>query len=122
MNGPRHTTIDADPRSAALQNGENARDTLEALSFRPIQRAVTVPRYTAAGSTSTRIRIGAGERPLFVQLARACLAGAEDAALPAYGTPNFVWESTTKSIDVFEPTGLTANSVYLLQFLITEAQ
>lgn len=117
----RHTTIDADPRSAALQNSENARDAIAELELRPVQRQITVERYLATASTSTRIRIGAGARPWAVTLARAAKVYGEDEVVAAVMIPNFVWESTSGSIDVYEPSGLTANTEYVLQFLITEA-
>ncbi len=110
-----HSTL-GDWQSAS----ENARATLEALAQRPVQRQVTVDRYTAAGSTSTRIRILASTRPWAVQLVRVCEAAAEDAPVIVTDSRNFVWDSTTQSLDVFEPDGLTANTVYKLQFLVTE--
>jgi hypothetical protein len=121
MSFPRHSTIDADPARAALQNSENARDVLEALTVRPAMRQITVERYTATGSTDTRIRIGAGSRPWAVMLARCCEAAAEDAAVVVTPVLNFVWDSTTDSLDVFEPDGLAADTVYKLQFVAMEA-
>lgn len=121
MSGPRHTTVDSDARLAALQSSENARDTLAEIARRaPVQQR-TVEAYTATGSTSTRIRIGSSERPWAVLLARAAQAYGEDAPVAAVMTPNFVWDATDGSVDVFEPSGLTANTVYLLQFLVVEA-
>jgi hypothetical protein len=118
--GPRHTSISTEPRTAAQQNAENARDTLQALAARPLQRVVTVEMYTATGSISTRIRLAAATRPIAVQLARAAKYYAQDESLAATGNGNFVWDSTTNSVDVFEPSGLTTNTVYVLTFLITE--
>jgi hypothetical protein len=121
MSLPRHSTIDANPALAALQNSENARDTLESFALRPAMRQITVERYTATGDIDTRIRIGAGARPWAVLLARCCEAAAEDSAILAVPIYNFVWDSTTDSLDVFEPYGLVANTVYKLQFLALEA-
>ena len=121
MNGPRHSTIDVQPAQASLQNSENARDTLEAFTVRPVIRQITVERYTATGSSSTRIRIGAGTRPWAVTLVRCCKASAEDDAVFVSPVLNFVWESIAGSIDVFEPYGLTADTVYKLQFVAMEA-
>ncbi len=115
MNLLPHSTLDG-WQSAS----ENARATQEALTFRPAVRQVTVERYTAVGSTSTRIRIGSGARPWAVQLVRVCEAAAEDSAVIVTDSRNFVWDSTTSSLDVFEPDGLSANVVYKLQFLVIE--
>jgi hypothetical protein len=119
--GPRHTTIDADARQASLQNSENARDTLDALAARPVQRLVTVALYTATGSSASRIRIGSGARPWSVVPHLIAQAYAQDSAVVCAPVLNFVWDSTTQSLDVFEPDGLTANTVYRLQYVITEA-
>lgn len=121
MNGPRHSTIDANPVHAALQNSENARDTLEALERRPIRKQLTLERYTATGSTDTRIRVGSGARPWSVTLVRCCEAAAEDGVVVVTPVLNFVWDATTLSLDVFEPDGLVADTVYKLQFVAEEA-
>jgi hypothetical protein len=115
MNIIPHSTLDGWQAAS-----ENARATQEALMFRPATRQVTVDRYTAVGSTTTRIRIGAGARPWAVQLVRVCESAAEDSAVIVTDSRNFVWDSTTQSLDVFEPDGLTANTVYKLQFLVIE--
>lgn len=99
---------------------ENAVATLEEFALRPVLRQVTVDRYTATGSTDTRIRISATARPWAVQLVRVCEAAAEDGVVIVSDSRNFVWDSTTSSLDVFEPDGLTANTAYKLQFLVIE--
>lgn len=121
--GPRHTSISSDPITAALQNAENARDTLEALASRLKQRHVTVDLYTAAGSTSAKIPLGASDRPLGVQLIRAAPYYDQTAPLSATGNGNFLWDATTQpgTINAFEPDGLTANTVYTLTYIVTEA-
>lgn len=110
-----HSTVDSWQTAS-----ENARATLEELTIRPVFRQVTVDRYTASGSTDTRIRISAIARPWAVQLVRVCEAAAEDDVVIVSDSRNFVWDSTTGSLDVFEPSGLAANTVYKLQFLVTE--
>lgn len=120
MSGPRYTTIDRDPARAAQQLSENARDTLEALKARPTGKRFVLERYTATGSTSTRIPIGAVGRPWAVRLARAVPVNDESAALTVTPTLNFAWNSTSKAVDVFEPYGLTADTVYKLQFVVEE--
>jgi hypothetical protein len=117
---PRHSTISANPRDAAQQNSENARDTTEALGAKLTARMVTVERYTAVGNITARIPIGSSSRPLAVVLARAAAVYAQDATLAAYGTPNFVWEATTRSVNAFEPSGLVAGTVYQLSYILVE--
>lgn len=121
MIGPRHTTIDVEPKSAARQNGENARDTRVALATKVAGKLLTVEQYTAVGSTSARIRLGSIGRPAAVLLARAAEFYAQNDPIGAVGTLNFAWDSTTGAIDVYEPSGLAADTVYTLSFLALEA-
>jgi hypothetical protein len=120
--GPRHTTIDSKPDAAALQNGENARDTRLALAGRVAGYFASVERYTATGSAATKMRIGAGDRPRAIIPVRVAPVYDEAGSLAVSGNGNFVWDSTTQSIDVYEPSGLTANVVYTLDFLVLEAK
>jgi len=121
MSGIRHSTFDAEPRALAQQCSEFARDAQAELDRRPVFVPLTVEDYTATGSTSTRIRIGAATRPWSVTLARIAKTYGQDEPVVCTPVLNFVWDSTTQSIDVFEPDGLTANTVYRLQFLVMEA-
>lgn len=114
MTLPHSTVVDWQTAS------ENARATLEEFAVRPAVRQITVDRYTASGSSDARIRIRGGARPWAVQLVRVCEAAAEDDVVICTDSRNFVWDSTTLSLDVFEPDGLTANTVYKLQFLVHE--
>lgn len=118
--GPRNSTISSDPVSAAKQNGENARDTTLALQGKLSASIVTVERYTAVGSTDARIPLTAADRPAGVLLLTVELADARGDAVPVYGTPGFYWEATTRSVNAFEPTGLAANTVYRLSFILVE--
>ena len=119
--GPRHVSISRDPIVAADQNSENARDTLDALSRRLRQRYVRVEQYTAVGSTSAKVPLGASERPVAVQLVYAAAAADSNAPLGVTGNANFSWDSASQSINAFEPTGLTANAIYTLVFVVMEA-
>lgn len=120
MSEPRHTQIRSDSATAAVQNSENARDIRLELGRRPPQRFVTVEPYTAVGSTDAKVRLGATKRPVCVELARAAKYYAQGDSLAAVGNANFAWDSTSNSVDVFEPTGLVADTVYTLTFRITE--
>lgn len=118
---PRHSTFDEDPARGKRQASENARDTADALAAKLSAHTVTVSRYTAAGSTSAKIRIEASDkRPIAVMLAHAALVNNQSAPLGAVGTPNFVWDAITRSLDVFEPAGLVQYEVYILTFLVVE--
>lgn len=120
MKLPRHTTFVANLAQLVLQLGENARDVIEALKERPVRRRIVVEEYSAAGSTSARIRIGAGGRPWAVVLVHVSPAYAQDTPVTCRPTLSFVWDATTKAIDVFEPEGLTADTVYRMQFSVEE--
>lgn len=118
--GLRHSTIDRDPGRSHRQLSENARDTQEEIARRVVGRLLSVASYTATGSTASRIRIGAGVRPQGV--VPVLIAPVYDAASSLVATPilNFVWDATTQSIDVYEPDGLTADTVYTFTFLVLE--
>lgn len=121
--GPRHVSISGDSRVAAAQNSENARDVLEALNLRPPFRYVSVDLYTAVGSTSAKIPLGASNRPIAVELVRAAPYYDQTAPLSASANSNFLWDATTTpgTVNAYEPSGLTANTVYALVFRISEA-
>lgn len=121
--GPRHLSFSGDARIDATRSAENARDTQEALSARSPSRIVSVELYTATGSTSAKIPLGASERPVAVELVRAAPYYDQTASLAAVGNANFVWDATTTpgTVNAYEPSGLAANTVYALVFRITEA-
>jgi hypothetical protein len=114
----RHSTFSANPVFAAQQSSENARDMQEALDRKLTARVVTVARYTATGSTSTKIPLGAGARPVAVLPARIALEGGQADPVVAYGILNFAWDATTGAINVFEPSGLAVDTVYQLSFIL----
>lgn len=121
--GPRHTSFSGDSKADAFRSAENARDTLEALEARLRCRHVFVELYTAAGSTSAKIPLGAVDRPIAVELARAAINSDQAVPLSAVGNANFLWDATTTpgTVNAYEPSGLTANTVYTLVFRIWEA-
>jgi hypothetical protein len=121
--GPRHVSFSGDAKIDALLSAENARDTLEAFDARPPWRFVFVEQYTAAGSTSAKIPLGAVDRPIAVELVRAAIYSDQAVPLSAVGNANFLWDATTTpgTVNAYEPTGLTANTVYTLVFRISEA-
>ena len=116
----RHTSIRKDSATSARQNAENARDVRDALSRRPTQGVVVVETYTAVGSAAGKVPVPATKPPAGVQLLRAEKYFERGGSVPATGNANFVWDSASKTAGVFEPTGLTANTVYTLTFLVTE--
>lgn len=104
-----------DLRSSAT---ELHRDVGEALSFKLEARTVEVAHYTAVGSTSARLPLSASNRPIAVVLVDA--RSYFDQGAPLTLTPNFsfVWDAASKTAQVFEPSGLTANTVYRLTYLV----
>jgi hypothetical protein len=118
--GPRHTAIRADGAVSARQNAENARDLRDAFAAVPQQWTAVVEQYTAVGATSAKIPILATRLPAGVQLIRAAKYYEQGEPLPLTPNFNFVWDSTTNTLGVFEPSGLTADTVYTLTFLVTE--
>lgn len=119
--GPRHTAIRSDASVSARQNAENARDLRDEISAMPRQRTVYVDQYMAVGSTSAKVPIYGAKSPAGVQLIRAAKYFEQGEPLTLTPNYNFVWDSTTQTIGVFEPSGLTANVIYTLTFLVTEA-
>lgn len=118
--GPRHTAIRNDPATSSRQNAENARDLRDELAGQPKHRIVTVEQYTAVGAVTAKVPLLATKLPVGVELIRAAAYYAQGDQLEARGNANFVWDSTTQTVGVFEPTGLSANVVYTLTFRITE--
>jgi hypothetical protein len=118
--GPRHTAIRNDAAVSSRQNAENARDVRDELAKQPKRRIVVVEQYTAVGASTAKVPILATKLPVGVQLIRAAEYYAQGDPCAAVGNANFVWDSTTQTVGVFEPTGLTANTVYTLTFQVTE--
>lgn len=105
-------------REPRYSSSESERDMRQALASKLDGRVVVVEPYTAVGSTSARIPISASQRPTAVVLINA--RPYFDQAAPLTLTPNFnfVWEAVSKTAQVFEPSGLTANTVYRLTYQV----
>lgn len=95
---------------------ERDRDALDALRSKLDSRLVTVERYHAQGATTAKIPILCAQRPQAVRLAGASLYF--DQTAPVHLTPsfNFVWDSGSKTAQVYEPDGMTADALYRLIF------
>lgn len=105
--------------------GDNARATQTALSERVVGHAVTVPGYRATGATTTRITLGnaappaaPGSQPYAVLLVRIFETSDPGKDLSVTTRLNFSRDGTT--LYVFEPSGLTTNTLYDLTFLVLE--
>jgi hypothetical protein len=106
--------------------GENARATQTALTERVVGHASAVTRYRATGATTSRIPVGnasppaaPGSSPYAVLLVRAYETADPAKDLSVTSRLNFARDGTT--LYVFEPQGLTTNTLYDLTFLILEA-
>lgn len=124
MIGPRHSTFEADPRAAALQGGENARDIAEALTRKIAGHWVSLPRYTATGNPRAPIALGASAFPIAVALVGAALIKSKSTSPeqtePIQGSLGFSWDGPTKTLTTFEPSGLIAGESYELTYLVGE--
>jgi hypothetical protein len=108
-----------DPAALAEQCGENARDTNEALDRKVTGYLKTVARYSATGDTETRLAIAVGSRPPFaIILARA--NETLNPSAPVACTPTLNFYFVRGEYGVFEPDGLTADTLYDLTFLVLE--
>ena len=115
----RYSAFPDDAGQLAVRLGEFARDANNALQGRVLGRVKIVYRYAATGSTSTKITLTSLDSPPYgVILIRAELVEDPSAVVPAVTTPGFSFLNNT--INVFEPSGLVANTYYNLTFLILE--
>lgn len=116
---PRHTTFSSDAKQLAIQAGENARDSIAALSERVVGVSVVIDPYIATGSTATLVNVIASDtRPIGCLLIGAEASGAATAPLFAAGASNFVFEPSTRTVRAFEPSGLTSGTRYKLTYLL----
>jgi hypothetical protein len=100
--------------------GEFARDTNSALERRVLGYTKRVERYSATGVTTTQIPLAASDRPpVMVILGR--VESVSDAAAPVTVTPIQNFYFSNGAIGVYEPSGLTADTLYNLTFLVVEA-
>lgn len=107
--------------------GDNARATQTALAERVVGHPATVARYRATGATTTRIPVGnaappaaPGSQPYAVLLVRIYETGDPGKDLSVTSRLNFSSNGTT--LYVFEPQGLTTNTLYDMTFLVLETQ
>jgi hypothetical protein len=113
----RNTIFTGDAAQDAVLASENALDANAALRER-IATTVVQIAYTAVGATTAKIPLKVAQRPFGVVLLNAWLATSPADDLGAVGRCNFVWDAATTSAYVFEPSGLTANTAYVLTFLV----
>jgi hypothetical protein len=97
---------------------EDIRDAREALAGKLDARTVVVDRYTAVGSTSARVALAAPDQPQAIVLIDARLYYDLNAPVTLTPTFGFVWDAGTQTAQVYEPSGLAANTVYQLTFLV----
>jgi hypothetical protein len=94
--------------------------TNTALSERVVGQRLTVPRYAATGATTTKMTLGItsppGSTPWAVILVRAQEASDPGKDLSVSTRLNFGREGQT--LYVYEPSGLSANTMYDLGFLV----
>lgn len=113
----RNTIFTGDPAQDAKLASENALDANAALSERVATTVVQI-LYTAVGATTAKIPLKVARRPFGVALLNAYLATSPADDLGAVGRCNFAWDAATLSAYTFEPSGLTANTAYVLTFLV----
>lgn len=116
----RYTSFPRAIEALAETLGEMVRDLNLALRRRVLGYTKTVERYSATGSTATQIPLTASDRPPEgVVLIRAVQV--DNAGVPIAAVPVLNFYFADGAIGVFEPSGLTANTVYNLTFLVVEA-
>ena len=118
MTDLRHTSFSGDARDDALRSAENARDTNVALGERVLGFVYVPFDYAAQADTTKVIGIPCVRRPAGVLLLNAFLGTSPAEDLGAVARCNFVWDAVNSVAQVFEPSGLTADSVYSLTFLV----
>lgn len=116
----RHVSFGQEPAVIAQQAGENARDAFRALDERVAGNLRVIARYAAVGATTARIFLPQTTtvRPRAVVLARAYATNDPGTGLVLTPVLNFYHDS--RGIGVYEPSGLVANTMYNLTFLILE--
>jgi len=81
-------------------------------------RTFVLERYAAVGSTAAKIPIAASKLPTAVLLVDARPYFDMGASLTLTPNFSFVWDSGSQTAQVYEPSGLTANTVYQLTYLV----
>lgn len=116
----RHTQFSDDMTELRSQLSENAGDTNQALRERIVGRRVDVRAYSATGATTTKLDLSVPGmvQPFGVLLVRAYPTNDPGADLSVTGRVNFT--SRGETLQVFEPSGLTSNTLYDLVFIVLE--
>lgn len=114
----RHTSFSGNATDDALRSTENARDANVAIGERVLGFVWGPFVYTAQADTTKVIGIPCTRRPAGVLLLNAFLGTSPADDLGAVTRCNFVWDAASSVAQVFEPSGLTAGSVYSLTFLV----
>lgn len=95
-----------------------------ALGERVVGHRLSVPRYAATGATTTQIRLGSvspsGSKPWAVLLVRARESNNPGGDLSVTSRMNFTSDPSTGTLHIYEPSGLTLNTYYDLDFLVLE--
>ena len=97
---------------------EQQRDVRDALAAQPSMRIVVVERYTADASPTARLPISCEKRPAAVVLVDARPYFDQGGPLPVTPNFSFVWDAASKTAQVYQPGGLTANTVYRLTYQV----
>lgn len=99
---------------------ERDRDVREALDTRVEERVVEVERYVAQGLATARISLSTGTRarPKGVVLIDARPYFDQGGPLVLTPSFSFVWDSASKTAQVYEPGGLASNTAYRLTFKV----
>lgn len=116
----RHTSFSRDPKVSAEQAAENARDANLALQGKVSGYYVQVDSYMAQGldSATLPLRTNSTKKPVAVLCVAAQLTYDPGATVNTSTCRNFSFSNG--SINTFEPSGLTADTMYNLTFLILE--
>lgn len=114
-------TFPTAPPGLATQLQQNAQATSDALADRVIGRVQRVVQYSATGATTTKITLPArnGYTAYAVLLVKVNASGDPGTDISATGRPNFT-QPNGSTLAVYEPSGLTANTLYDLTFLVLE--
>lgn len=97
---------------------ESERDMRDALATRIETRVHVIERYVAVGSATARIPIPASRLPYAVQLVDARLYFDQGGPLALTPSLSFVWDSASKTAQVYEPGGLASNTAYRLTYQV----
>ena len=116
----RHISFSKDQKVAAEQASENARDANLALAGKVSGYYVVVNAYAAQGLTTVTLPLAtqSKQKPMAVLCVNAVATYDPGTTVNASTMRNFSFANG--SINTFEPSGLTAGTVYNLTFLVLE--